>query len=153
MNKKGIIYKVKRKLLRISAPMFPDEFFLKCLYRMRFGHPLNLENPKTYNEKLQWLKLHDRRPEYPIMVDKAEVKKYVASIIGEEHIIPTLAVYNRVEEIDFDALPNQFVLKCTHDSGGIVICKDKDKLDRKAAIKKLKKGLKTNYFYQNREWV
>lgn len=152
MNKKGIIYKVKRKLLRILAPMLPDEFFLKCLYGMRFGHPLNLENPQTYNEKLQWLKLYNRKPEYSMMVDKAEVKKYVASIIGEEYIIPTLAVYNRVEEIDFDSLPNQFVLKCTHDSGGIVICKDKETLDRKAAIKKLKKGLKTDYFYKNREW-
>ena len=120
---------------------------------MRLEHPLNLENPKSYNEKLQWLKLYDRRPEYSIMVDKAEVKKYVASIIGEEHIIPTLAVYNRVEEIDFDSLPNQFVLKCTHDSGGIVICKDKESLDRKATKKKIKKGQKTNYFYQNREWV
>lgn len=148
-----LLYRVKRKLLLMAAPMLSDEFFLKRLFKLRFGRSLNLENPKTYNEKLQWLKLHDRRPEYPIMVDKAEVKKYVASIIGEEHIIPTLAVYNRVEEIDFDALPNQFVLKCTHDSGGIVICRDKDKLDRKDAIKKLKKGLKTNYFYQNREWA
>ena len=143
-------YRVKCKLLLMAASMLPDKFFLKSLFKLRFGRSLNLE---TYNEKLQWLKLYDRRPEYSMMVDKAEVKKYVASIIGEEHIIPTLAVYNRVEEIDFDALPNQFVLKCTHDSGGIVICKDKDKLDRKAAIKKLKKGLKTNYFYQNREWV
>ena len=116
-----LLYRVKRKLLLMAAPMLSDEFFLKRLFKLRFGRSLNLENPKTYNEKLQWLKLHDRRPEYPIMVDKAEVKKYVASIIGEEHIIPTLAVYNRVEEIDFDALPNQFVLKCTHDSGGIVI--------------------------------
>lgn len=152
MNKNSIVYKVKRKLLRISAPMLPDKFFLKQLYKLRFGYPLNLENPQTYNEKLQWLKLYDHKPEYSMMVDKAEVKKYVASIIGEEHIIPTLAVYNRVEEIDFDSLPNQFVLKCTHDSGGIVICKDKETLDRKAAIKKLKKGLKTDYFYKNREW-
>ncbi len=113
---------------------------------------MNLDNPKTYNEKLQWLKLHDRKPEYSRMVDKAGAKKYVASIIGEEYIIPTLAVYDRVEDIDFDALPNQFVLKCTHDSGGIVICKDKATLNKKAALRTLKKGLKTDYFYQNREW-
>jgi hypothetical protein len=153
MNKNGFFYKVKRKLLLFLAPTLSDIFFLKCLYRLKFGRSLNLDAPKSFNEKLQWLKLYDRRPEYSMMVDKAEVKKYVAGIIGEEHIIPTLAVYNRVEEIDFDALPNQFVLKCTHDSGGIVICKDKETLDKKAAIKKLKKGLKTNYFYQNREWV
>lgn len=153
MKIKKLSYRFKRKLLLMAAPMLSDEIFLKCLYKMKFGRPLNLDAPQSFNEKLQWLKLHDRRSEYSMMVDKAEVKKYVASIIGEEHIIPTLAVYNRVEEIDFDALPNQFVLKCTHDSGGIVICKDKETLDRKAAIKKLKKGLKTNYFYQNREWV
>jgi hypothetical protein len=86
------------------------------------------------------------------MVDKYEAKKYVADIIGEEHIIPTLAVYDRVEDINFDALPNQFVLNCTHDSGGIVICKDKSKLDKEAARRKLAKGLKTEFYYQNREW-
>lgn len=126
MNKNSFIYKVKRKLLLFLAPILPDIFFLKCLYRLKFGRPLNLDATRSFNEKLQWLKLYDRRPKYSMMVDKAEVKKYVAGIIGEEHIIPTLAVYNRVEEIDFDALPNQFVLKCTHDSGGIVICKDKE---------------------------
>ena len=113
---------------------------------------MNLDNPKTYNEKLQWLKLYYRNPEYTPMVDKAEAKQYVSSIIGEEHIIPTLAVYDKVEDIDFDSLPNQFVLKCTHDSGGIVICTDKNKLDKKEAIKKLRKGLKKNYYYRNREW-
>jgi len=101
---------------------------------------------------LQWLKVNDRRPEYTKMVDKVEAKKYVADIIGNECIVPTLAVYNRVEDIDFDALPNQFVLKCSHDSGGIVICNDKTKLDRNDAIKKLRRGLKTNYFSLHREW-
>jgi len=119
---------------------------------MRVGYKLNLDNPQTFNEKLQWLKLHNRRPEYTQMVDKVEAKKFVADIIGEDHIIPTLAVYNRVEDIDFDALPDKFVLKCTHDSGGIVVCKDKSKLDKKAALVKLKRGLSRNYYYQNREW-
>ena len=134
------------------APFYSDRKFLEALFPLRTGYKLNLDNPQTFNEKLQWLKLYDRRPKYTQMVDKVEAKKYVASIIGEDHIIPTLAVYDRAEAIDFDALPNQFVLKCTHDSGGIVICRDKSKLDRKAAIKKLKHGLNVNYFYQNREW-
>lgn len=139
-------------LIKLSR-FFSDKTFLKLLFPLRTGYKLNLENPRTFNEKLQWLKLYDRKPEYTKMVDKYEAKKYVASIIGEEHIIPTLAVYDRAEDIDFDALPNQFVLKCTHDSGGIIICKDKSKLDREAAIKKLSHGLKKNYFYQNREWA
>ncbi len=90
------------------------------------GYPLNLEEPKTFNEKLQWLKLYNHKPEYTLMVDKAEAKKYVANIIGERYIIPTIAVYTKLEDIDFNLLPRQFVIKCTHDSGGVVICKDKD---------------------------
>ena len=129
-----------------------DAKYLKMLYRIKMKEPLDLENPQTYNQKLQWLKLYDRKPVYTQMVDKCEAKKYAASIIGEEHIIPTLGVWERFEDIDFDALPNQFVLKCTHDSGGIVVCKDKSKLDKKAALAKLKRGLSRNYYYQNREW-
>ena len=129
-----------------------DEEYLKKIYKVRMGKDLNLDNPKTFNEKLQWLKLHDRKPEYTTMVDKYEVKKYVADIIGEEYIIPTLGVWDNVEDIELDKLPNQFVLKCTHDSGSIVICKDKSKLDFEAAKKKLKKGLKRNLFWYGREW-
>ena len=129
-----------------------DETFIRLKWKLRMDYPLNLDNPQTFNEKLQWLKLHDRKPIYTTMVDKYEAKKYVADIIGEEYIIPTLAVYDRVEDIDFDKLPNQFVLKCTHDSGGLVICRDKSQLDKTAAIKKLQKCLKRTYFWQNREW-
>ena len=99
----------------------PDKIYLKLMFRMHMGEKLDLDNPHTFNEKLQWLKLYDRKPEYTRMVDKYEAKKYVASVIGEEHIIPTLGVWNSFEEIDFDTLPDQFVLKCTHDSGGLVI--------------------------------
>ena len=113
---------------------------------------MDLENPVTFNEKLQWLKLYNRNPMYTTMVDKYEAKKYVANIISDEHIIPTLGIYDSVEDIDFDSLPNQFVLKCTHDSGGIVICQDKTQLNRKEAIKKLRKGLKSNFYWTNREW-
>ena len=131
----------------------PDRAYLRLKYRAAFGKKLNLKDPKTYNEKLQWLKLYDRKPEYIAMVDKYEVKKYVAEIIGEEYIIPTLGVWDRVEDIDFDSLPNQFVLKCTHDSGGLVICKDKKTLDRRCAKKKINSCLKRNFYHLNREWV
>ena len=138
-------------LVRI-ARIFPDELYLKLLFRLRMGYKLDLDNPQTFCEKLQWLKLHNRKSEYPQMVDKYDAKQYVANIIGEKYIIPTIGVWNRVEDIDFDKLPNQFVLKCTHDSGGIVICKDKSQLDINAAKKLLRRGLKKNYYWQNREW-
>lgn len=129
-----------------------DELYLKIFYRLALKKSLNLENPKTYNEKLQWLKLHDRKPEYTQMVDKCDAKKYVAERIGEEYIIPTYGVWNSFDEIDFDTLPDSFVLKCTHDCGGMVICKDKSKLDITAAKKKIKKALKRNYYSHGREW-
>lgn len=132
--------------------LLPDKLYLQMIYRRAFNKKLNLENPKTFNEKLQWLKLYDRRPEYTTMVDKYAVKDYVANIIGEECIIPTLGVWNRLEDIDWDALPDQFVLKCTHDSGGLVICRDKSKLDKKAALEKLRRSLKRNYYKAGREW-
>lgn len=138
-------------LVRI-AKLFPDELYLKLLFRLRMGYKLNLDNPQTFCEKLQWLKLHNRKPEYTQMVDKYDAKRYVADIIGEEYIIPTIGVWDRVDDIDFDKLPNQFVLKCTHDSGGIVICKDKSQLDIAATKKLLRRGLKKNYYWQNREW-
>lgn len=129
-----------------------DKTYLQCKWWVNNGKKLDLENPVTFNEKLQWLKLYNRNPMYTTMVDKYEAKKYVANIISDEHIIPTLGIYDSVEDIDFDSLPNQFVLKCTHDSGGIVICQDKTQLNRKKAIKKLRKGLKSNFYWTNREW-
>lgn len=130
----------------------PDKLYLKLCYKCKLGKNLNLKNPQSFNEKLQWLKLYDRRPEYIAMVDKYAVKDYVASIIGAEYIIPTLGVWDKFEDIDFDSLPNQFVLKCTHDSGGLVICKDKTEFNIKEAQKKLNRHLKKNYFYSCREW-
>ncbi len=131
---------------------FPDEFYLKCLYKDSLGKKLNLKNPQTFNEKLQWLKLHDRRPEYTAMVDKYAVKRYAAEKIGGEYIIPTLGVWDRFEDIDFDALPDKYVLKCTHDSGGLVICRDKSTFDMEAARKKITRSLKRNYYWYGREW-
>ena len=107
-------------------------------FKKSMGYPLNLKEPKTFNEKLQWLKLYNRNPEYTTMVDKYAVKKYISEKIGAEYIIPTFGVWNSFDEIDFDALPDQFVLKCTHDSGGLVVCRDKSSLDMDAARKKLK---------------
>ena len=132
--------------------VLPDKTALKLQYKSIFGRKLDLKEPKTFNEKLQWLKLYNRKPEYTTMVDKYAAKKYVADIIGEEHIIPTLGVWEKFEDIDFDILPNQFVLKCTHGSGDVVICKNKAEFDRENAKKKLTKALKTNYYKISREW-
>ena len=129
-----------------------DETYLKIAYRIKMGEKLNLNHPVTFNEKLQWLKLHDRRPEYTTMVDKYEVKKWIAERIGEEYIIPTLGVWDKFEEIDFDNLPNQFVLKCTHDSGGLVICRNKASFNIKEARNKINSCLKHNFFWGQREW-
>lgn len=129
-----------------------DQRYLKRIYRARLSKYPDLESPKSFNEKLQWLKLHDRNPAYHKMADKAEVKSYVAEMIGEEYIIPTLGIYNSFDEIDFDALPERFVLKCTHDSGGIVICRNKSDFDRKSAKKTLSRYLKRDYYSQWREW-
>ena len=130
----------------------PAEEFLKIRYRSVFEKELDLECPKTYTEKLQWLKLYDQRQEYTIMVDKYEVKKFVSERIGESYVIPLLGVWNRVEDISFDTLPDRFVLKTTHDSGAVVICKDKKKLDINATQKKLNYFLKRRYYDCNREW-
>lgn len=130
----------------------PAEKFLKRLYRTRMGRELDLEAPKTYTEKLQWLKLYDHRPEYTVMVDKYEAKKYVAEKIGPEYVIPLLGVWDRAEDIDFDALPERFVLKTTHDSGSYVVCKDKSRLDIPAVRRRMAKFLKRKYYDCNREW-
>ena len=130
----------------------PDETYLKIAYRIKTGKQLHLNPPITFNEKLQWLKIHNRRPEYTMMVDKYEVKKYVAKKIGEEHIIPTYGVWERFDDIDFEQLPDQFVLKCTHDSGGLVICKDKNMFDREKAKKRINRCLKHNFYWGQREW-
>lgn len=135
-----------------NIKILSDINYLKLRYKITFHKKLNLDNPQTFNEKLQWLKLNDRKEIYTTMVDKYEAKKYVANIIGNEYIIPTIGIYNSFDEIDFSELPNQFVMKCTHDSGGLVICKDKNNLDINKARKKINKSLKNNYYYGGREW-
>lgn len=130
-----------------------DEVFLKKTFQSNMGYSLNLENPKTFNEKLQWLKLYDHRPEYTIMVDKYLVKDFVAQKIGREHIIPTIGVWDDPKKIDFDSLPDKFVLKCNHNSGtGMCICNDKASLDIKKVRNNLAIGMHQNYYLINREW-
>ena len=130
----------------------PDKAYIKLEYSVAMKKKLNLNAPKTFNEKIQWLKLYDRRPMYTKMVDKYEAKIYAGNIIGDEYIIPTLGVWNSFDEIDFKSLPNKFVLKCTHDSGGIVICKDKESFDYNKAKTKINSSLRREYFYSHREW-
>lgn len=132
----------------------PDSIYLKLLFRFKMGKPLNLKNPKTFNEKLQWLKLYNRKPEYTTLVDKYAVKQYIANIIGEEHIIPTLGVWDKFDDIDFSSLPDQFVLKTTHGGGGggVVICRDKQSFDKATAKRKLESSMKSDIYKSLREW-
>lgn len=139
-------------VLNQLAPYVSDENFVKWKYYLNFHKRLDLRNPQTFNEKLQWLKLYDQHEEYTQLVDKYEAKQFVASIIGKEYIIPTIGVYDSIEEIDFEYLPQQFVIKCTHNSGGIIVCKDKQKLDIKNSCKQLEKWLKVNPYWKNREY-
>lgn len=141
----------RRKLLCLFA-FVPDKTYLEIAFKARMGYKLDLKNPKTMNEKLQWLKINDHNPSHIIMADKYEAKKYITETLGEEYVIKNLGVWNDAREIDFDSLPEKFVLKCTHDSGTIVVCTDKSNFDKEAAIKKLNKGLKLNYYLVGREW-
>ncbi len=141
---KTILYKI--------ALLLPDKVFLSLKYYKTFRVFPNWKSPKTFNEKLQWLKLYNRKPEYTILVDKYSVKKYVANIIGEEYIIPTIGVWEKPSEIDFNTLPSKFVLKATHDSGRVLICKDKESLDINAARSMMQKSIQRNFYAVTREW-
>lgn len=130
----------------------PDKIFLKIRFKRKMGYKLDLDSPQSFNEKLQWLKLYDHQSRYIKMVDKYEAKKYVAEEIGSQYIIPTLGLWSSFDKIDFSTLPNEFVIKCTHDSGGIVICKDKAKFDAEKTRRKITQCLKKNYYWFGREW-
>ena len=141
-------------LVKNFGRWLPDSTYIKLRYRFQMGKRLDLKNPRTFQEKLQWLKLHDRNPEYTKMVDKILVKDYVSSIIGSEYVVPLLGVWDKPEDIDWDSLPNQFVLKTNHGGGntGVVICRDKNTLDRERAIAKLNFSLKMDVYHELREW-
>ena len=145
---------IGKSLLYRFGGRLSDSLYLKLLYYFQTGKKLNIKHPKTFNEKLQWLKLYDRKPEYTTMVDKYAVKEYVANIIGQEYVIPTLGVWDRPEDIAWDELPRQFVLKTTHGGGskGVIICKDKETFDKEKAIVSLDKAMKRNLYQRFREW-
>lgn len=130
----------------------PDKWYLSFIFRSRMGYWMDWKNPKTFNEKLQWLKVYDRNPLYTKLVDKYEVRKYIAEKIGEEYLIPLLGVWDNVNDIDFEKLPNQFVLKCTHDSGSVIICKNKQDFNIRETKIKLSKALRIKYYTLSREW-
>lgn len=134
--------------------LWPDKLYLSIIYRAKMGHWINWNNPKTFTEKIQWLKIYNRKPEYTTMVDKHAVKQYVAGCIGEEYIIPTLGVWDKPEDIEWDSLPNKFVLKTTHGGGGcgVVICNDKQKFNKAKAIAKLNQSLQSDIYWRFREW-
>jgi len=146
--------KIKCTILQLSRieHLIPDKIYLKMKYKRNIGKKLNLKNPQTFNEKLQWLKVYDRNPLYTNLVDKYEVRKYIEKTIGREYLIPLLGVYDSYDEIDFDALPNQFVLKPNHTSGDVFICKDKSKIDYLSLRKEIKIWLKRRYYWVHREW-
>ena len=152
MNTKRLRHYIERANERDLLCWLPDKHCLHVLYWARLSKRLNLKNPQTLNEKMQWLKLYDRKPIYTTMVDKYEVKQYVSERIGREYVIPTLGVWDHFEDINFDDLPDQFVLKCTHDSGGLAIVRDKANWDKSAAKEKIEKSLKRNYYLHGREW-
>lgn len=129
-----------------------DEDFLRRKYKESRGEELNLENPEKISDKLQWIKMYDHQPIYTTMADKYRSKAYVKETIGEEYIVPTYGAWKSFEEIDFNALPEKFVLKCNHDCGSVIICKDKNTLDKTSASQKLNGALKSNYYYVGREW-
>lgn len=150
-NMKNIKAAVLDRMWRILMRILPDKPYLKLRYLVVFKHRLNLENPQTLSEKIQWLKLYGCRPEYTMMVDKVLVKNYVRSVIGDEYVIPTLKVWSNPEDIDFESLPDKFVIKANHNSNGIFICRDKSSFDRNAAVEGLKKQLEQDYFLEGRE--
>ena len=141
-----------KQLIKKILYCIPDGIYLRLLYLYRLKKKLNLNKPKRFTEKLQWLKIYDRNPLYTILVDKYAVKEYVANKIGENYVIPTIGIWDDFDDISFNELPDQFVLKCTHDSGGNVIVRDKRELNVQEARKKINYSLKNNFFFNGREW-
>ena len=153
----GAIRKPEKIGLLISGSkpgrdLLSDAFYLKCWYKNTYGERLNLKQPETFNEKIQWLKLHDRKKIYTVMVDKYEVREYLKENGDGDYSIPMIAAYDAFEKIKFDMLPRQFVIKCSHDSGGVVIVTNKELLDYDAIKKKIDFWMSRNYYYLGREW-
>lgn len=130
----------------------PDSIYLKIKFNKIMGHSLDLKNPKTFNEKLQWLKLHDRNPNYSLLVDKYEVKKIISDKIGSGYIVPTLGIWDSIDDVEINNLPNEFVLKCTHDSGSYAICKNRLSFDMEKVREKFRDSMSTNFYWLAREY-
>lgn len=144
---------IRRFLVFGVGKLFPDKIWIRIKYFQWFRKLPNLKNPQTFNEKLNWLKLYDRRPEYTTMVDKYESKKYVSDCVGSQYVIPVVGgPWDTFDEIDFNKLPDQFVLKTTHDCGGVLVCKNKKNFDKEKARNFLEGHLKNNYYLTCREW-
>lgn len=153
MAEKSIVQASNHPFLKALLRLCSDKTFIKIKWRgRRMPYCLNLKNPRTFNEKLQWIKLYDHNPLYTTLVDKYKVKSYVTERVGADYVIPLLGAWDSVDDIEWDKLPNQFVVKCSHDCGGMVICKDKSKLDINKATEKLRRAFSKNYYYEGREW-
>jgi hypothetical protein len=153
MAVKSIVQASKHPWMAALLRLCSDKTFIRIKWAgRRMPYKLNLRNPRTFNEKLQWIKLYDHNPLYTTLVDKYRVKEFVTDRIGAEHVIPLLGAWDKVEDIEWDKLPDQFVIKCSHDCGGMVICKDKSKLNIKEASKTLSEAFNYNYYYKGREW-
>lgn len=141
-------------ILNRMAKLIPDKLYLKLMFRFKMGYPMNFKNPQTFNEKLQWLKLYDRKPEYTQLVDKDRVKQYVCTVAGEKYVIPTIGIWDNFNDIDFSLLPEQFVLKTTHGGGGggVVVCKNKSTFNHDVAKAKILSSLKSDIYRSLREW-
>ena len=140
------------RLVQASNRIWPDKLYISTIYRLRFKRKLNWENPTSFCEKLNWLKIYDRRDTYASLADKYKVKSIVSQIIGGEYVVENYGVYDRWEDIDFSQLPDQFVIKATHDSGGAFVCRDKSSFDFESTKRIISKNLTLNYFYHLREW-
>ena len=131
----------------------PAKWRLDMFFYNYFGRFINWSNPLGFNGKIQYLKLYDRKPEYVKMADKLTAKEWVAKKIGAEYIVPNYGVWERAEDIDFDLLPQQFVIKCNHDSGSVFVVKDKSKADLEAIRQSLKEHLQHDFSSNSEEWV
>lgn len=153
MENQNLFFKVARNIIKQTSFLWSDKLYLKIMFRLCVGYKFNIKNPKTFNEKLNYLKLHGHNNYYTKLADKYESKKEISKIIGEEYIVPCIGVWESVNDIDFDKLPNKFVLKTTHDSGSVIVCKDRNSFDISDSRHILQKSLCKNYYPKLREWV
>jgi len=153
LTKRELFHRIRKLLAKyLPSSLFWDEFYMKSTYRLFFGKKLNLKNPQTFNEKLRWLILYDRNPLYSKLADKFLVREYVSERICSTYLKPIIGLYTKPEEIDWEALPNRFAIKMTHGSHMNLIIEDKNDTSKEQCFSKIRKWLKSNFYYQHREW-